>query len=147
MIGITRIGGLIIREMITIMVEMNIGGTIDMNQEGMMISKTTIVMMIGIIMIGIIHHKEIMVIDNHIEKVVIKKIESLITFNDKMIITKVIDSSMIIRSRRGLDNFSMTLGKEKIPSQMMINIHNMKPVKQVVHRYRIATYVGQMGIM
>ena len=110
----------------------------------MTISKTTIVV---IIMIGIIHHKEIILIENHIEEVIIKKIESLITFNDKMIITKVIDSSMIIRSRRGLDNFSMTLGKEKIPSQTMINIHNMKPVKQVVHRYRIATYVGQMGIM
>ena len=146
-IVITRIGGMIIVEMIMIMAEMNIGGTTDMNQEGMTINKMTIVVMIGIIMIGSIHLKEIMVIDNHIEEVVIKKIEILITFNDKMIINKVIGGSMIIRSRRGLDNFSMTLGKEKIPSQTMINIHNMKPVKQVVHRYRIATYVGQMGIM
>ena len=125
-IVITQISGMIIVEMITIMAEMNIGGTTDMNQEGMMISKTTIVV---IIMIGIIHYKEIMVIDNHIEEVVIKKIEILITFNDKMIINKVIGGSMIIRSRRGLDNFSMTLDKGKIPSQTMIGVHNMKVVE------------------
>ena len=98
MINITRIGEMIIEEMITIMVEMNIGGTIDMNQEGMMISKTTIVMMIGIILIGIIHQREIMVINNHIEEIIIKTIGSLITFYVKMIIVRVIGGSMIIRS-------------------------------------------------
>ena len=107
----------------------------------MTISKTTIVV---IIMIGIIHHKEIILIENHIEEVIIKKIESLITFNDKMIITKVIDSSMIIRSRRGLDNFNMTLNKEKILSQTMTCVRNMKQVRQVAHRYRIATYVPEI---
>ena len=145
-IVITQISGMIIVEMITIMAEMNIGGTTDMNQEGMTINKMTIVVMIGIIMIGSIHLKEIMVIDNHIEEVVIKTIGSLITFDVKMIIVRVIGGSMIIRSRRGLDNFSMTLGKEKIPSQTMMGVHDMKPVKQVVDRYQIATYVGQMGI-
>ena len=55
-----------------------------MSQEGMTIIKTTIIMTIGIIMIGIIHHKEIMVTDNHIEEVIIKQTESLITFDAKM---------------------------------------------------------------
>ena len=85
-----------------------------MSQEGMTISKTTIVV---IFMIGIIHHKEIMVIENHIEEVIIKKIKSLIAFDDKMLIAKVIGGSMIIRSRRRLSNFNMTLVKEKILSQ------------------------------
>ena len=80
------IGGIVmtIEVMITIMAERNIGGTTYMIQDGMKISRVTVAVMIGIIMIEIIHHKEIMVTDNHIEEVIIKQTESLITFDAKM---------------------------------------------------------------
>ena len=53
----TLIGEITIEEMITIMVEMNIGKMTGTSQDGMNINRTTIVMMIGVLMIGIIHRK------------------------------------------------------------------------------------------
>ena len=74
----------------------------------------TIAVMVGIIMTEIIHLKEIMVTDNYTEEVVIKKTKSLIIFGGKMIIAKEIGCSMVTRSRKGLNNFSMNLEERKI---------------------------------
>ena len=53
----TLIGEITIDEMITIMAEMNIGKMTGTSQDGMNINRTTIVMMIGVLMIGIIRRK------------------------------------------------------------------------------------------
>ena len=54
---------------------------------------------------------------------------------------------MMTRSQRGVDNVNMTLGKEKIPIHTMIDILNMKMVKQAVHQYQIVTYAEKTVIM
>ena len=146
MIDITWISGMIfgvmtIEEMITIIAKMSIDITTVLK-----IGRAIIAVMVGI-MIVIIHLKEIMVTDNHIEEVVFTKIKSLIIFGGQMIIIKEIDGSMITRSPRGLNNFSMRLGREKIPIRRMFGVLNMKLVNQVVHRYRIVTYAGKTIIM
>ena len=72
-----------IEEMIKILDEMSISVTTLMIHDGMKIGRAIIAVMVGI-MTMIIHHKEIMVTDNHIEEVIIKQTESLITFDAKM---------------------------------------------------------------
>ena len=51
---------------------------------------------------------------------------------------------MITRSRKGLDNFNMNLGKARIRILKMLAGNRVNPV---VLRYQIATYAEKMAIM
>ena len=126
---------------------MSIGVTNVMIQDQMNIGQTTISVMVEIIMTEIIHLKEIMLTDNYTEEVIMKKTESLIIFDGKMIIAKEIGTSMITRSGWGLNHLSTNLEKEKIPILWMLDDLNMTLVNPTVHLYQIVTYTGMTVIM